>query len=177
MFNMKKIIIIGNYDLEDKDGLKTIAMQTTGLRVDSMLYINDQGSCPDKKLVKNELREELYSDQYDEDSLKISVKEAFNGNDAAKILLEYLKKKWDKDTVIYYYEPHDDFFEYITDKSNEIDCRVHICDYYDIFNGKPSKDIYTIMEENNLNIKNMLKDSYVSLAYFLSALVELMLSR
>lgn len=177
MYDLKKIIILGNYDLEDTDCLKTIALQTSGLRVDSMLYINDRGSCYDKELVKSELKDELYSDQYDDDSLEIKVKEAYNGENACDILLKYISKRWDKNTIVYFYNPNDEQLDYLCDHSSNIDSRLHICDYYELFNGKPSKDIYAIMEENGLNLKNMLKDSYISLAYFLSTLVEVMLSR
>ena len=177
MYELKKIVIIGNYDLEDDSDLKTVALETSGLCVNSLLYIGDRGSCIDKKATKAELKDELYSDQYDEDSLKIYVKEAYNGEDAVDILLKYIEKKWDKDTLVYYYNPNDEIMDCLCEKSPSIDCRLHIEDYYDIFGGKPAKDIYTIMEENGLNLKNLLKDSYISLAYFLSTLVEVMLSR
>ena len=40
MYDLNKIIIMGDYDLSDEDELETVVMKTIGMKVTDLLYIN-----------------------------------------------------------------------------------------------------------------------------------------
>ena len=181
MYDLKKIVIVGTWDLKDKECLQTIALKTNGLKTESLLFISDIGICPtkeDKKTLKKELKEELYYDQYDDD-LVIKVKEAANGKHAVQILGDFIAKNWDEDTLVYIFEPGDNVFEQLEKELMNKDGHIYLTDYYNLFlDGHDiDKDIYTIMKEQGLKTENLIKDSQISLAYFLSVLIEKILSK
>ena len=170
MYNLNKMIIL-------KSGNSFYAMITHGLKVISILYIQ-QSKISNKEDIKNDLRSELYSDQYGDD-LKIKVKESLNIEDSIIKLCKYISKNWEYDMQIYFYNPEAEFMEKIKDSLLNIDGSIYVFEYHDIFVDKYSidKDIFTIMKENGLKTENMIKDSQISFIYFLSALVEVLLSR
>ncbi len=179
MYSLKKIIIMGNYDLEDKQGLETVVMQTEGMKIVSLLYINDVGSISDKKELVNEIKGELYSDQYDEDDLKIKVKQAISGEDCMCKIASHIAKRWDEDTLVYFYEPNEACYDYLENKLNNTNIDIYLENYYEIFtDGKNTEnDIYKIMENNTLKVENLIKDNKISMVYFLSGLVEKLFSK
>ena len=180
MYNLDKIIIMGNYDLEDQIGIETVVMKTKGLKIESILYLNSSGSIGEnKKDLKNEIIGELYADQYDEDDLKIKIKECINGEDCMCKIRNFIIKKWNPDTLIYYYEPDEDCYEYLKNELLKENKDIFIQEFHDIFiDGKNTdNDIYEIMKINNLKVENLIKENKISMIYFLSALVEKLLSK
>jgi hypothetical protein len=179
MYDLRKIVIIGNYDSDQQIGLQTTAMLTDGLRVESLLYLDDVNSMIDKEEIKESLKSELYDDQYDNDTLTIKIKEVINGEHAINKLSKFISKHWNSDTLIYYYLPTDKCFEMLEKNLREKNVNIFISKYHDLFidNINIEKDIYTIMKEQGLKTENMYKDSQISLAYFLSCLVEKIMSK
>lgn len=180
MYDIHKIIIIGNYDMDDRQGLETVVMETDGMRINSMLYINDIGSIPDKKALKNELKSELYSDMYDEDNLKIKCKEAINGMDAMNKISEFISKKYTENTLLYFYEPDSACYDYLEQQLLNTDGRIYMSTFDDLIENigtENHRDIYEIMKINNLKTENLIKENKVSMIYFLHALVEKLLSK
>ena len=53
MYDLNKIIIIGDYTPNQQEELQTIVMVTDGLRVDSLLYLDDINSLVEKGTVKD----------------------------------------------------------------------------------------------------------------------------
>ena len=179
MYNLKKIIIMGKYDLTDTRGLETIVMQTEGMRIVSLLYLNDTGSIPDKKSLISEIMGELYADQFDKDDIKIKVKEVINGEDCMCKIAAFLEKRWDSDTLVYFYDADDDCYDYLNNLLINTNNDIYLTDYHDMFIDKKDtdNDIYDIMKNNNLKIENLIKDNKISMVYFLSGLVEKLFSK
>lgn len=179
MYDLNKIIIIGDYTPNQQEELQTIVMVTDGLRVDSLLYLDDINSLVEKGTVREQLKSELYSDQYDEDNLKIKVKEVINGEHAMNKVSKFINKYWTPDTLVYYYRPNEQCFNILNKNLLNIDSRIYLCKYHDIFIDKNNieKPIYEIMKDEGLKTQNLIQDSIVSLAYFLSCLVEKILSK
>ena len=179
MYDLSKIIIIGRWELSDKEGLQTVVMKTDGLKVENILYLCDVGTTGgDKKSVKDELKCELYSDQYDDD-LSIKVKEAMNGVHAVDEISKFIDKVWTDDTLLYYYGADESVFNRLEKELKNRNGRIYMSDYHDIFiDGRNiEKDIKVIMKEQGLKTENMIADSQISFVYFLSALVEKILSK
>lgn len=179
MYDLKKIIILGDFNYSDKEGLETVVMKTDGLKIESILYLCDTGATSgDSSIIKEEVKSELYADQYDDD-LKIKVKEVFNGEDAVNRIAKFVDKNWDDDQLLYYYKSTDKVFSKLTKELEKKNGKIYLVDYYDLFSdGKNiEKDIYEIMKDQGLIMENLIKDSKISLAYFLSALVEKILSK
>lgn len=180
MYDLEKIIIIGDFNYRDKENLYTTVMKTNGLKIESVLYLCDMGTITtDDTEVKNEIISELYEDQYDLDDLKIKVKEVFNGEDAIMKIGNFINKIWNEDTLVYFYNAQDEVFERLEKYLEKKNGRIYLTDYYDLFTNYDSdeKNIYTIMEEQGLKTENLYKDSQVQLVYFLGALVEKLLSK
>lgn len=179
MYDLKKIIVMGKYDLQDTQGLETVVMVTEGMRITSLLYINDVGTVSEKADLIKELKGELYADQYDEDELKIKVKQAINGEDAICKVGAYILKKWDPDTLVYFYDADNGCYDYLENYLYNENGDIFLEDYYDIFTDKhdTDNDIYTIMENNNLKVQNLIKENKLSMVYFLSGLVEKLFSK
>lgn len=180
MYDLEKIIIVGNFHFSDKEGLYTTVMKTNGLKIESVLYLCDKGATSgDDTIIKNDILSELYSDQYDDD-LEIEVKEVINGEDTVINISDFVNDIWNEDTLLYYYGPtDDDVFNKLFKELEKRDGRIYIVDYYDLFNDGHNieKNIYDIMKDQGLHTENLIKDSQISLAYFLSALVEKILSK
>lgn len=179
MYDLTKIVILGNWNYKDKQGLQTVVMKTDGLKIDSILYLCDSNTIGgDKKTIKEEIKSELYEDQYD-DSLKIKVKEVINGEHAVLTIADFIDKQWTEDTLLYFYDAGDNVFEKLEKALLDKNGKIYLNDYYDIFvDGHDiEKDIITIMKEQGLKTENMYKDSQISFAYFLSALIEKMMSK
>lgn len=179
MYDLKKIIIYGNWEYSDKEGLQTIIMQTDGLKIISLLYLCDKNTIgEDKKELKNEIKTELYDDQYDDD-LKIKIKEVLNGEHAVIEIAKFINKRWEDDTLLYYYNANDRVYNKLEKELKNNNGEIYLSDYHDIFmdGHNIDKDIITIMKEQGLKTENMIKDSQISFAYFLSALVEKILSK
>ena len=179
MYDLKKILIIGKWKPEDKSCLQTIVMKTDGLKVESILYLCDNNSTAgDKKSVKKELKKELYADQYDDD-LAIKVKEVINGEHAIIEIAKFINKQWSDDILLYYYDSEDSTYIKLEKELMNTNSNIYLNDYHDIFVDRKNidKDILTIMKEQGLKTENMIKDSQISFTYFLSALVEKMLSK
>lgn len=179
MYDLRKIIIIADFDLEEETELECIVMQTDGMKIENLLYINKIGfvGC-DKDEVIESIKSELYSDSYDK-SLKIKYKEAYNGEDAMRIAAKFISKKWNEDTSIYFYNPEPDCFEKLRKNLLNIDKDIYLENYKDIFVDEDNKnqDIYEIMERHQLKTQNLIKDNNISMIYFLSGLVEKLFSR
>lgn len=179
MYDLEKIVIVGNFHFSDREGLNTIVMKTDGLKVESVLCLCDMGTTSgDPTDVQNDILSELYSDQYDDD-LKIKVKEVINGEDAVIRISDFISKYWNENTLLYYYDPTDKVFDKLHKELEKKNGHIYLTDFYDLFNDGHNidKDIYDIMKEQGLKTENLIKDSQVSLAYFLSALVEKILSK
>ena len=179
MYDLEKIIILGNWKLKDKENLQTIVMKTHGLKVENILYLCDINSTAgDKKSIKKELKEELYSDMYDDD-LKIKIREVLNGEHAITEIAKFIDNLWTDDILLYYYDPDDKVYETLEKLLMNTNGAIYLNDYHDLFiDGKNiEKDIITIMKEQGLKTENMIKDSQISFVYFLSALVEKMHSK
>ena len=179
MYDLQKIIVIGDFQLSDKEGLETVVMKTDGLKVESLLYLCDHGSTAgDDTDIKNDVLSELYSDQYDDD-LKVKIKEVINGDDAVIRIADFINKVWNEDTLLYYYDADDRVFNRLTKELEKQNGHIYLVDFYDLFidGHNIEKDIFNIMKEQGLKVENLIKDSKISLAYFLSALVEKVLSK
>ena len=161
MYDLKKIIIMGTYGLDDRQGLETVVMQTEGMKIISLLYINDTGSISDKKDLVKELKNELYADQYNEDDLKIKVKQAINGEDCMCKIASYVEKHWDENTLVYFYDANENCYNYLDKLLMNSNVDIYLEDYCDIFTHKKDMEnnIYTIMENNNLKTENLIKIS------------------
>ena len=171
---LHKAIILADWHPSDKERLQTVVMETRGMKVCSVLYIDDAGSIKsDKDTVKANLKSELYSDMYDDD-LKIKVKEAFDGKDAIKYIVKYLDKIWDEELQVYFYRPDEDTYELLQKKIEETNGRIYMDDYHSIFSDKRdiAKDIKEIMRDEGLKMENLIDDSQLSFVYYLTALVE-----
>lgn len=180
MYDIHKIIIMGNFDLEDQSGIECVVMETVGMRINSILYINETNSIPDKKALKEELKSELYADMYDEDSLKIKVKEVINGADAMNKVSEYLLKRYTEDTILYFYDSNDDCYDYLENQLYQLDGKIYLSKYEDLIDNYGEEgynDIYTIMKINNMKVENLIKENKLSMIYFLHGLVERLLSK
>ena len=178
MYDLHKIIIMGKYDLEDRDYIETVAMVTDGMRIDSILYLNTIGSMPEKDKIREEIKSELYADMYDEDNLSIKVKECINGMDCMNKLAKFISKKYNHDTLLYFYEPDDGCYEYLKKSLLDINKDIYIDEYSSIFLDKNTdNDIYTIMKINNMKTENLIKDNKISMVYFLSGLIEKLYSK
>ena len=180
MYDIHKIIIMGNFDLEDRQGIEAVVMETDGMRIESILYVNEIDSMPDKKALKEELKSELYSDMYDEDSLKIKVKEALNGMDVINKISNYLLKRYTDDTLLYFYNSNEDCYNYLEQKLYETDGKIYLSKYEDLIDNYGEEgynDIYTIMKTNNMKVENLIKENKLSMIYFLHGLVERLLSK
>lgn len=178
MYNLHKIIIMGNFRPDDQQGLETVVMETYGMKILRVLYINDINSLRDKGSIKNEIISSLYADSYNPDDLKIKLYEAINGIDAMDRVIKFIVKRWDPDTITYYYDPDDDCYDYIENQLRNIDSSIYIDEYENIYDGKDTKkDIYEIMAANNLKLDNLIKDDKISMIYFLSGLVEKLFSK
>ena len=180
MYDIHKIIIMGNFNLEDKQGIESVVMVTDGMRIESILYINELDSMPDKKALKEELKSELYSDMYDEDSLKIKTKEAINGLDAMNKIADYILKKYTDDTLLYFYDSDEECYNYLEGRLYELDGKIYLSKYEDLIDnyGKEGyNDIYKIMEINNMKVQNLIKENKLSMIYFLHGLIERLLSK
>lgn len=180
MYSLKKIIIMtNNYNLSDQELLETVVMVTEGMRIRSLLYINDINSIgSEKKDLKKEIKSELYDDMYDEDELKIKLKEAINGEDAICKVRKFIEKYWDEDTLIYFYEPNIDCYNYLEKLLKNDDVRIYLQNYKDLFSVEEiNNDIYNIMKINGLKTENLIKDNKISMIYFLNGLVEVLLNK
>ena len=177
MYDIRKIIILGNFNKNDQSGIETVAMQTDGLKIENILYINSSGIIGDsKKDLKNEIREELYADQYDDD-LKIKIKEAINGEDCMYKLCDWIIKKWNSNTLIYYYNPNDECYDILYNELKNYDSSIYIENYNKVFDSSSDIDIYEMMQRNGLKVENLIQDNNISMVYFLSALVEKLYSK
>jgi hypothetical protein len=178
MYDLDKIVIIGNWEYGDKNFLNTVVLVTKGLKVVSLLYIADNGFIGNKKEFKKELRGELFEDQYDSD-LIIKTKEVYNGEEAVEKMSKFISSNYNEDTLLYFFEPKDSTFDKLRKKLESIDGGIYLSEYHDIFNDGTSieKNIYDIMKEQGIKVDLMMKDSYISKAYFLSTLIEKLLSR
>lgn len=179
MYDLEKIIVLSNWDLEDREALQTVVMKTHGLKIENILYLCDiNATGGDKKKVKKELKDELYLDQYDDD-LKIKVKEVVNGEHAVIEIAKFIDKIWNSDTLLFFYDDNQSVFEKLDKELLSKNGSIYLSDYYDIFTEKREieKDIFTIMEEQGLKMNNLIKESQLSFIYFLSALVEKILSK
>ena len=180
MYDIHKIIIMGKFAPEDRQNIEAVVMETYGMRINSILYINEIGSIPDKKSLKEEIKSELYSDMYDEDSLKIKVKEAINGLDVMNKISEYILKRYTEDTILYFYDPNDECYNYLENMLYETDGRIYISKYEDLIDNYGEEgynDIYTIMKINNMKVENLIKENKLSMIYFLHGLIERLLSK
>lgn len=179
MYDLEKIIVLSNWDLEDREALQTVVMKTHGLKIENILYLCDiNATGGDKKKVKKELKDELYLDQYDDD-LTIKVKEVVNGEHAVIEIAKFINKIWNPDTLLFFYDDNQSVFEKLEKELLSKNGSIYLSDYYDIFTEKREieKDIFTIMEEQGLKMNNLIKESQLSFIYFLSALVEKILSK
>lgn len=179
MYDLQKIIIVGDFHFSDKEGLETVVMKTDGLKVESVLYLCDHGATAGNDTeIKNDVLSELYSDQYDDD-LKIKIKEVINGEDAVMRIADFVNKAWNEDTLLYYYDASDKVFSRLTKELEKRNGRIYLVDFYDLFldGHEIEKNIFDIMKDQGLKTENLIKDSKISLAYFLSALVEKILSK
>ena len=52
MYNLHKIIIMGNFRPDDQQGLETVVMETYGMKILRVLYINDINSLKDKGSIR-----------------------------------------------------------------------------------------------------------------------------
>ena len=179
MYDLEKIIVLSNWDIEDREALQTVVMKTHGLKIENILYLCDMNATGgDKKKVKKELKDELYLDQYDDD-LKIKIKEVVNGEHAVIEIAKFIDKIWNPDTLLFFYDDNQSVFEKLEKELLSKNGSIYLSDYYDIFTEKREieKDIFTIMEEQGLKMNNLIKESQLSFIYFLSALVEKILSK
>lgn len=179
MYDLNKIIVIGDFQLDDREGLQSIVMKTDGLKVESVLYLCDMGTTSgDDTEVREEILSELYSDQYDDD-LEIFITEVLNGEDAYIHIGDFINSNWNEDMLVYYYEPNNRVFDKLTKYLEKKNGHIYLTDYHDLFNDGHNieKNIYDIMKEQGLKIENLIKDSQISLVYFLGALVEKVLSK
>ena len=176
MYDLNKIIIMGDYDLSDEDELETVVMKTIGMKVTDLLYINKKNFIYDE--LKDELKSELYDDMYD-DTLKIKTSDAYNGEDALTQVATFIDDVWDPDSLLYYYNASEENIDFLKDELKKYNGRIYLDEYYNIFtDGKDiDKDIIDIMKEQGLNTSNMLKDSSISFIYFLHGLVEKMINK
>lgn len=177
MYDLNKIIIIGDYKLKDKSGLETVVMKTDGMKVLNLLYLNDRGSI-DVDETPDELKAELYDDMYDDD-LEIKVSEVYDGRDALKTVATFIDDIWDQESLLYYYNSNNDTFSFLADELEKYNGKIYLSDYHDIFvDGRDiEKPITEIMSDQGLNVQNMLEDSTISFIYFLHGLVEKMINR
>lgn len=179
MYDLRKIIIMGNYNLDEQIEIETVVMQTQGMKIENLLYINKVGTISgEKKKLKDEIMSELYDNMYDDD-LTIKVKESISGEDAMCKVAKFINKIWDNDTIVYFYDPSLECFDYLKKRLLEYNKDIVMDDYSAIFSdGKDTvNDIYTIMKNNNLKIENLIKDNKISMAYFLHGLVEKLFSK
>lgn len=178
MYDLNKIIIIADYDLEDKEGLETVVMKTDGMKVTDLLYINDSGSVLIDDSCRKEIIDELYSDMYDDD-LNVKVSEAYDGTDALKQTAAFIDDIWDPDSLLYYYDSSNENFNFLKDELKNYNGKIYLDEYYNIFiEGKDiEKPIKDIMKDQGIAIENMLEDSAVNYIYFLHALVEKVINR
>lgn len=179
MYDLHKLIIMGKYDLLDTQCLETVVLETDGMRINSILYLNDIGSLSDKDEIKTEIKSELYSDMYDEDNLKIKIKECINGEDCMNKVSKFIHKRWNSDTLLYFYDPDNGCYEKLETLLKNLDGSIYLEDYHNIFNDKKDtdNDIYTIMKNNNMKTENLIKENKISMVYFLSGLVEKLFSK
>lgn len=179
MYDLNKIIIIGDYHLDDEEGLETVVMKTDGMKILDLLYINDRGFInDDKSSIEKELKSELYDDMYDDD-LNIRIKEAYDGKDALNKVASFIDDIWDKDSLLYFYNAKSKCFNYLVKELEKYNGRIYLANYYDIFvEGQDmEKPITEIMKEQGLRVENMLENSTISFMYFLHGLVEKMINR
>lgn len=178
MYDLNKIIIIADYYLEDKEGLETVVMKTLGMKVTDLLYINDKGSMITYEEDRKDIVDQLYSDMYDDD-LNVVISEAYNGEDAHKQIATFVDDVWDPDSLLYYYDPSEENFDFLVDELRQYNGNIYLDEYHNIFvEGKEiKKDLLEIMKEQGLAIENMLKDSAISYIYFLHALVEKIINK
>lgn len=180
MYDIHKIIIMGNFNPEDRQGIESVVMVTDGMRIESILYVNELDSMPDKKALKAELKSELYSDMYDEETLKIKTKEAINGLDAINKIADFILKRYTPDTLLYFYNANEDCYNYLENKLYESDGSIYLSKYEDLIDNYGEEgynDIYKIMEINNMKVENLIKENKLSMIYFLHGLVERLLSK
>lgn len=180
MYDIHKIVIMGNFNPDDRQGIESVVMVTDGMRIESILYVNELDSIPDKKALKEELKSELYSDMYDEETLKIKTKEAINGLDAINKISEFILKRYTPDTLLYFYNPNEDCYNYLENKLYESDSSIYLSKYEDLIDNYGEEgynDIYKIMEINNMKIENLIKENKLSMIYFLHGLIERLLSK
>lgn len=183
MYDLHKVIIIGGFSPGDKEELQTIAMETQGMRVCSVLYLDDAGSIKsDEEAVYQEIKDNLYDDMYDEDTLKIKAKEVYDGKEAIKRLAKYIDKCWDEseDLQVYYYEPDGTTFQKLQEALMERNGRIYLADYNEIFidrNVETGKSIKEIMKSEGLKMENLIEGNNFLFIYYLAALVEKLLSR
>lgn len=177
MYDLKKIVILGNFNQADTYDLKVYIMKTNGLRIDKLTYLADKGSFgEDEDEIIEELKSELYDDQYDENT-KIKVKEVYDGKDAINKIVKFIAKNYEEDMLVYYYEPDKEVFSKICKKLEDVDSHIYIQEYSSLFGNQSDKNIYELMEYEGLKMENLIKDSQVSFIYYLSALVEQFMSR
>lgn len=177
MYDLRKIIIMGNFHLKDQTEIEAVVMQTDGMKIEKLLYLNRVGIIGgDKKSLKDSIKSELYSDSYDDD-LQIKIKECINGEDAICKISKFITKNWDENTMVYFYEPTDECFDYLKNRLMNINNAIYLEDYMSIFGDNIDNDIYTIMEINNLKTQNLIKDNKISMVYFLGGLIEKLFSK
>lgn len=176
MYDLNKIIILGDYNLSDTDELETVVMKTIGMKITDLLYINKKNFIYNS--LKNELKSELYDDMYD-DTLNIILSDAYNGEDALKQVSRFIDDIWDPDSLLYYYDSSEKNIDFLKNELKKYNGKIYLDDYYNIFTeGRDiDKDIIDIMKEQGLNTRNMLKDSSISFIYFLHALLEKMINK
>ena len=179
MYDLRKIIILGSWGIDDRESLTTVVMQTNGLKIENILYLCDKGTIGnDKKVIKSEIKSELYDDMYDDD-LKIKVTEVLCGEHAIELIAKFIDKIWTNDTLLYYYEADNKVYNKLEKELRDRNVKIYLSDYYDILmdGHNIEKDLSTIMKEQGLKTENLIKDSQISFVYFLSALVETILSK
>lgn len=178
MYDLDKIIIIGDYSLNDNQCLETVVMHTDGMKILDLLYINDKNSISNEDDMKNELISELYDDMYDDD-LNIVIYEAFNGRDALSKTASFIDDIYNKNSLLYYYNAHDENYDFLNSELMKYNGRIYLEEYFNIFKeGKAiNKSIVDIMTEQGLKTEAMLKDSTLSFIYFLHALIEKMINK
>ena len=133
MYDLRKIIILGSWGIDDRESLTTVVMQTNGLKIENILYLCDKGTIGnDKKLIKSEIQSELYDDMYDDD-LKIKVKEVLCGEHAIELIAKFIDKIWTNDTLLYYYEANNKVYNKLEKELRNRNVEIYLSDYYDIF--------------------------------------------